>query len=95
MTARKEYRELATREYWDKYYAAAKKSNEKGHEWFRTYEQLKPFFAHNLFNREGLQVKDNPMILHPGSGESVCVSCFPNNCFQVLIGSLRRTSPYG
>ncbi|EGR46995.1 uncharacterized protein TRIREDRAFT_65214 [Trichoderma reesei QM6a] len=70
MTARKEYRELATREYWDKYYAAAKKSNEKGHEWFRTYEQLKPFFARNLFNREGLQVKDNPMILHPGSGES-------------------------
>ncbi|OTA01900.1 hypothetical protein A9Z42_0022440 [Trichoderma parareesei] len=66
MASKKGDEALATPEYWDDYYIKP----DGDHEWFRTYKQLKPFLAQHLFNREGLQPKDNPLILHPGSGES-------------------------
>ncbi|KAK4463588.1 hypothetical protein QBC42DRAFT_285216, partial [Cladorrhinum samala] len=51
--------------YWD-----ARYSNSLGHEWFRDFEELKPFFERNLLSVPGFTPDDDPAILHLGSGDS-------------------------
>ncbi|KAL6855648.1 S-adenosyl-L-methionine-dependent methyltransferase [Trichoderma novae-zelandiae] len=59
-------KELSTESYWNQHYTGP----EKDHEWFRSYNDLVPFFNDHFFNQEGLQAKDNPRVLHLGSGRS-------------------------
>lgn len=58
---------LSTSEYWDKRYESS------GHEWFRSYDSLVPFFKKHLFDT--LSPETNPRILHLGSGDSVRPTC--------------------
>lgn len=52
---------LATPEYWNERY-----TNNDGHEWFKSYAALKPFFEKHLFS-----VRDaESSIVHLGSGDS-------------------------
>lgn len=62
-------RELASPEYWDKRYAKHSRGSESEHgthEWFRTFEQLRPFLQKELPDPISA-----PRILHLGCGDSV------------------------
>ena len=52
--------------YWDNQYAQG-----KGHEWFRSFTQLKPLLQSYVLAAEGFKAKDDPTVLHLGSGDSV------------------------
>ncbi|KAH8602293.1 S-adenosyl-L-methionine-dependent methyltransferase [Bisporella sp. PMI_857] len=60
-------RQLSDPNYWDQRY----KTSDGGaptHEWFRSFADLEPFFARNLFVVR--KAEDDPRILHLGSGDS-------------------------
>jgi len=58
---------LAYSEYWDSRYSKSD-GNQPTHEWFKSYDDLEPFFSRHLFqHRNPLQ---NPKILHLGAGDS-------------------------
>ena len=60
-------RELGSQVYWDKRYSASAASGEgASHEWFRTFEKLRPFLEKELPSSD-----QNPQILHLGCGDSV------------------------
>ncbi len=63
--------ELSKASYWDGRYSQAD-GTAPTHERFRSYDALEDFFLVNLFNTAGLTASDNPLILHLGSGDSVC-----------------------
>ncbi len=66
---------LSHASYWDERYARADDStSDPTHEWFRSFSDLVPFFERHLFTVPGLTPEDNPLILHLGSGDSVCAS---------------------
>jgi hypothetical protein len=85
MTVREEDRALASPEYWDGRYA-----ENDGHEWFRTFADLRPFFERNLFAANGFLPQDDPYIVHFGSGDSVCdydlLFCYRDICQNTLNG---------
>ena len=80
MVRDKELEELARPEYWDKRYASERKTSPDGtqqtldsYEWFRTFENLRPFLAKHLpIPSSGCH------ILHLGCGNSVTPSPFLN-----------------
>ncbi|KAL7783850.1 hypothetical protein V8C37DRAFT_396741 [Trichoderma ceciliae] len=57
--------------YWDGRYSKSD-GEAPTHEWFRSFSDLEPFFQNNLFGLQSLKAEDNPLILHLGSGDSVC-----------------------
>lgn len=66
--------ELAHPEYWDKRYGSELKASEAGteptldsFEWFRSFEQLRPFLENNL-----PPPSSGCHIIHLGCGNSVC-----------------------
>jgi hypothetical protein len=67
-----EPKELPLPQYWDERYASAKKENEDGiaaiasFEWFRTFENLQPFFEKHL-----PPASSGCYILHLGCGNSL------------------------
>jgi hypothetical protein len=74
--------ELAHPEYWDERYTSEQKTSENGtqpvlgsYEWFRNFEDLRPFFAKHLSaSFSGCH------ILHLGCGNSVIfTSLYPND----------------
>ncbi|KAH7233074.1 S-adenosyl-L-methionine-dependent methyltransferase [Fusarium tricinctum] len=65
-----EDQQLGYSEYWDSRYVTSK-SDEPTHEWFRSFEHLLPFLSKNLLEQPGRTAKDEPKILHLGSGDSV------------------------
>lgn len=68
-----ELQRLAHSEYWDERYAEVG-PDEQVHEWFRSFNDLKPFLDRHLF-----QVREPetcPRILHLGSGDSVSSCTF-------------------
>lgn len=56
--------------YWDEHYSQSDGSTPT-HEWYVQFSDLEPFFERNIFASPGLTAKDNPMVLHLGSGDSV------------------------
>lgn len=64
---------LSRPDFWDKRYAQGD-GEQPTHEWFRSYKDLEPFLRSNLFEGKGFTPSDNPLILHLGSGDSVCLS---------------------
>jgi len=62
-----ETKRLAHAEYWDGRYAEVG-PDEQVHEWFRSFNDLEPFFARHLFQVRGPETA--PKILHLGSGDS-------------------------
>jgi hypothetical protein len=66
-----EDRALGTSAYWDGRYAEVEGQTSL-HEWFRSFDELVPFFEANLFEAAQRRAKDDPFILHLGSGDSVC-----------------------
>ncbi|KAM5356709.1 hypothetical protein ACJ41O_003355 [Fusarium nematophilum] len=65
-----EDQQLGRPEYWDGRYATSS-SDTPTHEWFRSFDDLEPYFRRNLFEQPGRTAADNPRILHLGSGDSV------------------------
>jgi hypothetical protein len=63
-----ELERLAHSEYWDERYAKVG-LDEQVHEWFRSFNDLVPFFERHLFQQQ--KAETNPRILHLGSGDSV------------------------
>ena len=61
-----ELERLSHADYWDERYSEVG-PDQQVHEWFRSFEDLLPFFQQNLLTRPGSEVK----ILHLGSGDSV------------------------
>lgn len=62
-------KELSYRKYWDERYqreAQTSENNEDNYEWFKKFEQLRPFFAKHLPD-----ASKSPRILHLGCGTSV------------------------
>lgn len=67
---------LAHPDYWDKRYAAGSSTRAPTHEWFMGFDDLLPFFELQLFRH--YSPESNPMIVHLGSGDSVCrAPCLP------------------
>ncbi|KAG8632154.1 hypothetical protein KVT40_001294 [Elsinoe batatas] len=64
---------LSTSSYWDGRYQQSE-SDVPTHEWFKSYSELEPFLAKNLFSVQGLRPEDDPQILHLGSGDSTVPS---------------------
>ncbi|KFH47747.1 Endothelin-converting enzyme-like protein [Hapsidospora chrysogenum ATCC 11550] len=62
-----EVERLARPEFWDERYSTVE-TEAPTHEWFRTFDDLLPFFEANLFAPRGPST--NPKILHLGSGDS-------------------------
>ncbi|KAK0629096.1 S-adenosyl-L-methionine-dependent methyltransferase [Bombardia bombarda] len=68
---------LAHASYWDNRYteAAAAADDSKAaqlHEWFRSFQELEPFFQRNLIDAAPrFKPQASPLILHLGSGDSV------------------------
>lgn len=69
--------ELAKPEYWDRRYlgidtanreegAGGNNQDSRSHEWFRSFERIRPFLLKNL-----PPVAENPRIVHMGCGTSV------------------------
>ncbi|KAF1835028.1 hypothetical protein BDW02DRAFT_524120 [Decorospora gaudefroyi] len=56
---------LGRSEFWDKRYAKAE-GDKPTHEWFRSFDALKPFFEKHLFEKRGKEER----VLHLGSGDS-------------------------
>ncbi|RYP20751.1 hypothetical protein DL767_009398 [Monosporascus sp. MG133] len=67
MSSQEELRQLSRPEYWDEKYTDAAEDAQL-HEWFRTFDELKPFLDKNLFQIR--RPETNPRILHLGSGDS-------------------------
>lgn len=63
-----ETKRLAHSEYWNDRYAEVG-SDKQVHEWFRSFNDLEPFFDRHLFPVRGPETV--PRILHLGSGDSV------------------------
>jgi hypothetical protein len=61
--------------FWDAKYSQSDGS-QPVHEWFRNFEQLEPFLTKYVFSVPGFKPNDNPLILHAGSGDSVCSNRF-------------------
>ena len=66
-----ELERLAHPEYWNERYAEVG-PDEQVHEWFRSFNDLKPFFDQHIFQARGPET--SPRILHLGSGDSVSSS---------------------
>ena len=62
---------LSHPEYWDERYSKAD-GEAPTHEWFRSFGDLEEFFQKVLFQSAGRTPDDKPLILHLGSGDSVC-----------------------
>ncbi|RMD41793.1 hypothetical protein DV735_g3301, partial [Chaetothyriales sp. CBS 134920] len=62
-----ELKRLAYAEYWDERYGQVG-PDEQVHEWFRSFDDLGPFFDRHLFQVRSPET--NPKILHLGSGDS-------------------------
>ncbi|KAK6441300.1 hypothetical protein LTR95_002467 [Oleoguttula sp. CCFEE 5521] len=58
---------LATPEYWNSRYEKSA-SDQPTHEWFRSFEALKPFLEPHLY--VPFPAENNPRIVHLGSGDS-------------------------
>ncbi|KXT13102.1 hypothetical protein AC579_2160 [Pseudocercospora musae] len=67
MGADEEGKALATPEFWNTRYEKSDGSNPT-HEWFRSFDALKPFFEKHLLTSKPADT--NPRILHLGSGDS-------------------------
>lgn len=64
-----EQKELSRKEYWDERYskeADSKNFDQPNYEWFKTFEQLRPFLQNHL-----TPASSNPRIVHLGCGTSV------------------------
>lgn len=70
MTA-EEDQALGRADYWDSRYSKSD-GEAPTHEWFRSFSDLEPFFRNNLFGLQSFKAEDNPLVLHLGSGDSVC-----------------------
>lgn len=68
MGSDEEGKALATPQFWDSRYGKSD-GESPTHEWFRTFDALKPFFEAHLFQHR--KPDSNPKILHLGSGDSV------------------------
>lgn len=79
-----ELKRLAHSEYWDERYAEVG-PDEQVHEWFRSFNDLKPFFERHLFSARAADTA--PRILHLGSGDSVSYQALG------LLGRLQRLNP--
>lgn len=62
----KSIKELGFPEYWNRRYENASKCENATHEWFRSFEKLRPFLEKELPDP-----KLGPRILHLGCGDSV------------------------
>ena len=64
---------LSHAEYWDGRYKSSADVDAHGqaHEWFRSFASLEPFLREHLFDAPGLAARDEPAVLHLGSGDSV------------------------
>jgi bisphosphoglycerate-dependent phosphoglycerate mutase len=60
---------LTAVQFWDERYAKVD-DDKPTHEWFRTFDELEPFFQKHLFKDIQGERKD-ARILHLGSGDSV------------------------
>lgn len=63
-----ELKRMACIEYWDDRYVEVDLETQL-HEWYKSFSDLKPFFARHLFQTRGPETE--PKILHLGSGDSV------------------------
>ena len=63
-----EIKRLAHADYWNERYTEVG-PNKQVHEWFRSFEDLKPFFEQHLFEPRAPETM--PKVLHLGSGDSV------------------------
>ena len=59
-------KELGFPEYWNRRYESVSSGGESSHEWFRTFEKLRPFLEKELPDPSV-----GPRILHLGCGDSV------------------------
>ena len=64
--SKNEQRELSTQEHWDSRYAGDRDDGLGEHEWFRSFEELRPFLMKYLPDSAA-----RPRILHLGCGTSV------------------------
>ncbi|KAK4616181.1 EEF1A lysine methyltransferase 4 [Fulvia fulva] len=71
MGSDEEGKALATPQFWDSRYGKSD-GESPTHEWFRTFDALKPFFEAHLFQHR--KPDSNPKILHLGSGDSTIPS---------------------
>ena len=69
MADAKTLEELATVEYWDARYSS---TQETSYEWFKSFENLKPFLAKYLPAPAERSESPSPRALHLGCGNSVC-----------------------
>jgi EEF1A lysine methyltransferase 4 len=58
---------LSSPDYWDKHYSKSDGTNPT-HEWFRSFDDLGPFFEKNLLGTR--PPESTPRILHLGCGDS-------------------------
>jgi hypothetical protein len=83
---------LSHAEYWDERYSKSD-GTAPTHEWFRSFDDLEQFFQKNFFQIDGLKSSDNPLILHLGSGDSVCLPIAQYlACFVAPLTSRRSRS---
>ena len=62
--------ELSRSEYWDeRHKTSTTTGDEPSHEWFKGFENLKPFITTHLL--EPKRPDENPRVLHLGCGDSV------------------------
>ncbi|KAF2002848.1 hypothetical protein P154DRAFT_392238, partial [Amniculicola lignicola CBS 123094] len=54
----------------ERYKKVDKDEEQPSHEWFRSFEELEPWFKKHRFDVRGPD-KPRPVILHLGSGDSV------------------------
>ena len=66
-----ETKRLALAEYWDERYGTVG-PDQQVHEWFRSFQDLEPFFSRRLFQVRGPETA--PRVVHLGSGDSVRLS---------------------
>lgn len=76
-SAEEEGKSLSNPDFWNSRYSVSDGSNPT-HEWFRSYEALRPFLKKHLLPAEGCESGEGekgkgngPRILHLGSGDSV------------------------
>lgn len=80
-------KELSRKEYWDERYINESNLNqpdEANYEWFKTFEQLRPFLQNHLPSPSS-----EPRILHCGCGTSVSLSTHSSEILRTNLTSIQ------
>jgi len=68
MASNEEQAALTYAAYWDEHYSQPQSA--QTHEWYRSFDDLEPFFERNLFTSPGHTPQNDTLVMHLGSGGS-------------------------